>query len=86
VRGLTKWLQQHGFTYHKPVGVPAKADGVAQKNWIAWYQKFSKKLQPDEKILFMDGVHPAHAVRFTWRAGSREACEKKSQPTAARSA
>ena len=26
VRGLTKWLKQHGFTYHKPVGVPAKAD------------------------------------------------------------
>jgi transposase len=65
VRGLTKWLHQHGFTYHKPVGVPAKADGEAQKNWIAWYQNFSKKLQPDEKILFMDGVHPTHAVRFT---------------------
>ncbi len=25
-RGLTQWLQQHGFTYHKPAGVPAKAD------------------------------------------------------------
>lgn len=65
VRGLTKWLHQHGFTYHKPVGVPAKADGEAQKVWIAWYKKFSKSLQSDEKILFMDGVHPTHAVRFT---------------------
>ena len=64
VRGLTKWLQQHGFTYHKPVGVPAKADGDAQKAWIAWYENLKKSLQDNEKILFMDGVHPIHAVRF----------------------
>ena len=64
VRGLTKWLKQHGFTYHKPVGVPAKADGEAQKAWIVWYEKFKKSLQDNEKILFMDGVHPTHAVRF----------------------
>jgi transposase len=64
VRGLTKWLHQHGFTYHKPVGVPAKANGEAQKDWIAWYEKFNNSLQHDEKILFLDGVHPTHAVRF----------------------
>ena len=64
VRGLTKWLQLHGFTYHKPVGVPAKADGEAQKAWIAWYEKFKKSLRDNEKLLFMDGVHPTHAVRF----------------------
>lgn len=65
VRGLTKWLKQHGFTYHKPSGVPAKADGEAQKAWIAWYKKFKNSLRDNEKILFMDGVHPTHAVRFT---------------------
>lgn len=65
VRGLTKWLKQHGFTYHKPSGVPAKADGEAQKAWIAWYEKFKNSLRDNEKILFMDGVHPTHAVRFT---------------------
>jgi len=64
VRGLTKWLKQHGFTYHKPSGVPAKADGDAQKAWIAWYEEFKNSLQDNEKILFMDGVHPTHAVRF----------------------
>ena len=64
VRGLTAWLQQHGFTYHKPVGVPAKANGEAQKQWIAWYEKLKKSLRDNEKILFMDGVHPTHAVRF----------------------
>jgi DDE superfamily endonuclease len=50
--------------YHKRVGVPAKADGEAQKAWIAWYEKFKKSLQDNEKILFMDGVHPTHAVCF----------------------
>jgi transposase len=75
VRGLTKWLKQHNFTYHKPSGVPAKADGEAQKAWIAWYENFKKSLQDHEKILFMDGVHPTHAVRFScgWiRKGERK--------------
>lgn len=65
VGGLTKWLKRRGFTYHKPVGVPARADGEAQKAWIAWSEKFKKSLRDNEKILFMDGVHPTHAVRFT---------------------
>lgn len=64
VRGMTKWLQQRGFTYHKPLGVPAKADGEAQKRWITWYEALKKSLQDNEKILFLDGVHPTHAVRF----------------------
>jgi len=64
VSGMTKWLKQHGFTYHKPVGVPAKADGDAQAAWIAWYEKFNNALPANEKILFLDGVHPTHAVRF----------------------
>jgi transposase len=74
VGGLTKWLHQHGFSYHKPVGVPAKADGDAQKAWIAWYEAFKTSRGFNEKILFMDGVHPSHAVRFTsgWiRKGER---------------
>jgi Winged helix-turn helix len=64
LRGQTKRLQQHGFTYHKPVWVPAKADGEAQKAPIAWCEKFKKSLPDNEKILFMEGVHPTHAVRF----------------------
>jgi transposase len=64
ISGMTKWLKQHGFSYHKPVGVPAKADGEAQAAWIAWYEKFKNSLQANEKILFLDGVHPTHAVRF----------------------
>lgn len=83
VRGLTKWLKQHGFTYHKPVGVPAKADGEAQKAWIVWYEKFKKSLQDNEKILFMDGVHPTLPFALP-AAGSKKAGAWKSRPTAAR--
>lgn len=79
VRGMTKWLHQHGFSYHKPVGVPAKADGDAQKAWIAWYEAFKNALGHDEKILFMDGVHPSHAVRFT--SGWIRKGERKEIPT-----
>jgi transposase len=64
VRGMTKWLKRHGFTYHKPVGIPAKADGAKQAAWITWYENLKKSLRDNEKILFMDGVHPTHAVRF----------------------
>jgi transposase len=32
---MTKLLHRLGFSYHKPVGIPAKADGEAQKAWIA---------------------------------------------------
>lgn len=64
VRGLTAWLHQHGFSYHQPVGVPAKASVQAQSEWIAWYEAFRNRLPDNEKILFLDGVHPTHAVRF----------------------
>ena len=64
LRGMTKLVHRLGFSYHKPVGVPAKADGEAQKAWIAWYENLKKSLQDNAKILFLDGVHPTHAVRF----------------------
>jgi transposase len=79
VCGRTQGLHRHGFTYHKPVGVPAKADGDAQKDWIADYKKFSKSLQKNEKLLFMDGVHPTHAVRFA--CGWIKKRERKEIPT-----
>ena len=64
LRGMTKLLHRLGFSYHKPVGVPAKADGEAQKAWIASYENLKKSLPDNAKILFLDGVHPTHAVRF----------------------
>jgi transposase len=64
ISGMNKGMKQNNFTYHKPAGVPAKADGEAQKKWIAWYREFKKSLKANEKLLFPDSAHPAHAVRF----------------------
>jgi transposase len=64
-RGMEKWLIRNGLTYHKPVGIPAKANKALQEEWIKKYEEAKKALQDNEKMLFMDGVHPTHAVRLT---------------------
>jgi transposase len=64
VRGMTDWLKRQGFTFHQPCGVPAKADAVAQEVFVKEYEKLKSTLPEGDHILFMDGVHPSHAVRF----------------------
>ncbi len=64
VRGMTDWLKRHDFTFHQPCGVPAKADAGAQQAFVEHYENLKKKLGNDDQIVFMDGVHPSHAVRF----------------------
>jgi len=64
VRGLTDWIKRNGFSFHQPCGTPAKADAEAQKAFVAAYETLKKNLGDDDQILFMDGVHPSHAVRF----------------------
>jgi len=62
--GMTQWLKRNGFSYHKPAGVPAKADHNAQVAFIAWYEQFKLSLKDGEKLFFMDGVHPTHQTRL----------------------
>lgn len=64
VRGMTDWIKHHGFSFHQPCGTPAKADASAQKAFVEEYENIKKNLSDDDQILFMDGVHPSHAVRF----------------------
>lgn len=64
VRGMTDWLQRHDFTFHQPCGVPAKADAGAQRAFVEHYETLKKNLGDEDQIVFMDGVHPSHAVRF----------------------
>jgi transposase len=76
VRGMTDWLKRHDFSFHQPCGVPAKADAEAQKNFVEHYEKIKAGLGCHDQIVFMDGVHPSHAVRFMrgWiRKGKRVA-------------
>lgn len=64
VRGMTDWIKNHGFTFHQPCGTPAKADADAQRAFVAEYENLKKNLRDNDQIVFMDGVHPSHAVRF----------------------
>lgn len=75
VRGMNDWLNRNGFSFHQPCGVPAKADASAQAEFVQHYEKLKKSLGNDDQIIFMDGVHPSHAVRFMrgWiRRGERK--------------
>ena len=73
--GMTQWLGRNGFSYHKPAPVPAKADKARQQAFIAVYENLKKTLPDNEKIVFMDGVHPTHQTRMTYgwiRKGTRK--------------
>jgi len=59
-KGMTSLLHQLGFTYKKPKHIPGKADIEAQKAFIKKYRRLQKNKTPDDKIYFMDGVHPMH--------------------------
>ena len=73
--GMTQWLRRNGFSYHKPAPVPAKADKAKQEAFVAFYENLKKTLSDNEKIVFMDGVHPTHQTRMAYgwiRRGTRK--------------
>ena len=59
-RGATALLHRLGYVYKKPKLVPGKADAKAQLDFLEKYEQLKKDKQPDDLILFMDGVHPQH--------------------------
>lgn len=65
ISGLNKWLHQHNFNYKKPKGVPHKFDEKKQAEFIAFYEELKSTLSPDERLLFMDAVHPTQATKIT---------------------
>jgi transposase len=64
--GMTQWLGRNGFSYHKPAAAPARADAEKQKAFIARYEELKKSLPDNEKIVFMDSVHPTHQTRLAY--------------------
>jgi transposase len=58
ISGLNKWLHQHNFSYKKPKGVPHKFDEDKQADFMAFYEQLKSTLAPDERLLFMNAVHP----------------------------
>lgn len=58
--GLVITLHRLGFSYKKTKLVPSKADRAKQEKFVEEYKELRKNLKEDEKIYFMDAVHPTH--------------------------
>ena len=58
VSGMTGWLGLHGFVYKEPMKVPGKLDPEKQEAFIEAYEALKKTLGEEEKLFFMDAVHP----------------------------
>lgn len=63
VNGVTKLLHRLNFVYKQTVIIPAKVDIVKQEGFLRGYTGLKENLKDDEKILFLDGVHPTHNTR-----------------------
>lgn len=60
VKGMTSLLHTLGFQYKKPKHIPGKADIESQLEFVNAYQKLKKKKKQEDRIYFVDGVHPLH--------------------------
>lgn len=58
--GMTAWLQGHGFVFKRPKKVPGKLDPQRQEAFIKEYEELKASVKPEEKIYFIDAVHPEH--------------------------
>jgi len=59
-RGMNNLLHRIGFVYKKPKQVPGKADQEKQKVFIKEYRILKEAKEKEDKIWFLDGVHPRH--------------------------
>jgi transposase len=66
ISGLNKLLHRQGFSYKKPKGRPYKADSIKQAAFMKKYKRLKASLSKDEKIIFMDAVHPSQATKLDY--------------------
>ena len=60
-KGRVHLLHRLGFVYKKTKQVPGKADAAAQKKFLEEvYTKLKAEMKADDKLYFLDGVHPQH--------------------------
>jgi transposase len=66
--GLVITLHRLGFSYKKTKVKPAKADPKKQEDFVEEYKRLKENLKEDEKIMFVDAVHPTHNVMpaYAW--------------------
>ena len=61
--GAAKLMKRLGFVYKKPIPLSTQADEEAQQAFIDLYEGLSNSLLPNEKVLFVDAVHPEYQSR-----------------------
>ena len=67
--GCRAILRSLGFVYRKPKLIPGKINEQKQKEFIEKYNELKQNLSDEDKIYFIDGVHPTHNVKpaFGWQ-------------------
>ena len=58
--GMTDWLLSQGFTFKKPEKVPGKVNPNQQKEFIEYYKNLKASLGSNEKLYFVDAMHPEY--------------------------
>ena len=73
-KGMTSLLHSLNFTYKKPKHIPGKADSKAQQEFLNHYDHLKNTMSPEDKIYFVDGVHPLHNSQpaYGWIKKGRE--------------
>jgi len=72
ISGITALLHRIGFVYKKPIAIPQKANTPEsiqkQLEFEHDYNDFKDNIQEDDKIFFLDGVHPTHNTKigYVW--------------------
>jgi Winged helix-turn helix len=80
--GLIALMYRLGLEYRKPQLISRQLDEEKQKAQIAKYEDLLNSKGDDEVVVFVDAVHPTHAVRPAGWRSSRLAGANASTSTA----
>lgn len=64
ISGMTDWLNRNRFSFKKSEPAPAKADPLAQAEFIDTYRSLKDDLPEGEVVLFLDAAHPTMATKL----------------------
>lgn len=63
-QGLVHLLRRLGFVYKQTKRIPAKADEMAQREFLCKFKRIKADLKENEVLYFGDGVHPQHNTKL----------------------
>ena len=61
---MTDWLKRNDFSFKKSEPAPAKADPLAQLEFIDTDRTLKDNLPEGEALLFLDAAHPTMATKL----------------------